>query len=84
MEEALSHVFFSNTAKQLNVNFSDAVKGNVELHITSLSGQTVKKMIVNANGQTQRIDLSDVNSGLYMVNMYMANGEVDSKKFVIN
>jgi hypothetical protein len=83
-ETALSALYFNNSDRTLQVTFGEHVSGNVTMLITNMSGQTLREVNVRANGQKERLNLSDLANGLYMMNLYTSTGQAESQKFVIN
>ena len=72
------HVFVSN--QTLNVQFSQA-QINTNLSIVNLTGQVVKN--ITAQGGNMQVDISGLNTGIYILTSKSDKGEVTAQKFMI-
>ncbi len=77
--EILAYTVYPNpTHGQFTLDFSKESKGNMNITISDLSGRVIRNetLIVNGENNIFRMDMSDINNGLYIINI---NNGKDSK-----
>ena len=78
-------VYPNPTKNSSLISFSLIEKSNVKIEITDVSGKVVHSKYFHNSNQGQyaiEINVTDLNNGLYFVNLH-ANGELRSKKLTI-
>lgn len=65
------------------LDFGSALSGNVQLRVIDVQGRTVKAFNRNVNGQTE-LNISDIEKGIYFIQISDGNSTVATKRFVKN
>ncbi len=74
---------YPNPAKDyLYINFEDKVSDDVRIMVSDIFGRTVK-LVKNTNNSIKKIDLSNINNGIYIISI-IDSKEIISKKIIIN
>lgn len=75
---------FPNPGKDnIYLDFGNALTGNVQLRVIDVQGRTVKAFNRNVNGQTE-LNISDIEKGMYFIQISDGNTTVATKRFVKN
>lgn len=72
----------ANPAKDLAI-FNHTLNKNAELRIMSLAGSVAKQVLLDRDVNTTVIDISDLQSGLYIYSLIIDNKAVSNDKFMV-
>lgn len=67
LEAAIQNMYPNPVSDNLNFRLGENIDGDVNVHVFSLNGQCLKRSV--ENGSTISIDLSDLNSGNYIISL---------------
>ncbi|WP_055445843.1 choice-of-anchor Q domain-containing protein [Lacinutrix mariniflava] len=65
----------------ININLDNTISGEIKMEIVSITGQVIKTMALSSGNN--RLDVSELSSGIYVINIRTANNSI-SKKLVLN
>ena len=81
VEENMNISYFGG---DLKIEMNDKVSGNVTVDLVSVTGQMVMNTVLNADlNKTHTVALSDLNAGVYIVNVRSENNAVKSERIVV-
>ncbi|KAF0198906.1 MAG: hypothetical protein FD166_897 [Bacteroidetes bacterium] len=69
---------------QINIQFGDNIKGNIKLTITDVTGRVIYSEEYSdvRQGQVKTVDSSDLNEGLYLLNVISSGNRITKKILV--
>ncbi len=77
------NIFPNPGQENIFLDFGNALSGNVQLRLIDAQGRTVKAFNRNVNGQTE-LNISDIEKGMYFIQISDDNNTVVTKRFVKN
>ncbi len=79
-EQDAGFVVYPNPAREeVFVNLSDALANSSRIELSDLTGRTILSQVVSSNNSTQRLNVSDLPSGIYQVIIYHETGRFSKK-----
>ncbi len=80
-----SLVMYPNpVVNQLNIAFTNIGQETIQINIVDMQGRKVANMEINSSNGTNSIDVSNLSTGIYHVNLIQGNTVLDTRKLIKN